>query len=108
MDIIRHIDEILAFLDTISLVNTINKSKKNTLLLLCGLPGSGKTTFANSFKTQFQYISERFTIKHICFDDIFESLAETYSHENWHKGREVAWNATRKLLEEQSGNRLEI
>ncbi len=59
------------------------------VVLLCGLPGAGKTTFSKYF---VQERPENYTVDYFCFDDMFpafqeaqgRSSTEAFQPEHWH------------------------
>eukprot|EP01083_Nonionella_stella_P003904 11230_1 len=71
----------------------------NTLLLiLCGLPGAGKTSMCNFLKTRRR---ENFNVAHICFDDIYSEISKSESEFDpglWKKCRRVAYERAEALL----------
>ena len=86
------------------------------LVVLCGLPGAGKSTLCRTLRDSMDVLFEAPSPKiwHVCFDDVENSLAassqaESFSAEVWQKSRKKAHEAVERLLSKNcaagSGNR---
>ncbi len=45
-------------------------AKRCCLVLLCGLPGAGKTTFAKKFAEHLKRQENSCSVVHVCYDDL--------------------------------------
>jgi tRNA uridine 5-carbamoylmethylation protein Kti12 len=80
------------------------------LLVLCGLPGAGKSTFAHHLKRQAEEISggeqlgTSLEVHHLSFDDIFfgdESAdSEQFEADKWRLSREQALLKVEHLIQD--------
>lgn len=73
------------------------------VLVLCGLPGTGKTSLARELST-CSFASQGFVSHHICFDEIYEIVFGTsvFDPANWHASRQEALRRVVRLLQELS------
>jgi len=76
----------------------LEKYREKILLLLCGLPGAGKTTFVRNILKDCPAILKEYEIRHVCFDDVFEGIADVFTSENWHESRQRCEKQTVEIM----------
>jgi len=87
--------------------------QKPLILILCGLPGSGKTSIASSITNNAtELISQSLhkqvsvTVKHICFDNVYAELLAHHKLDRgawgpslWHKARAMCYDQTKNEVQ---------
>jgi hypothetical protein len=89
---------------------TIIFPEKNAILILCGLPGAGKTTLAQKirslsftpYKNEMEkFFQQKVNVVHICYDEIYDNLlmeknAQQPKHSQQFEFDAILWHQSRK------------
>ena len=82
---------------------------KTCLLLVCGLPGSGKSTFCHELVTRKPSVGRTTSWIHFCYDEVERALREdpdVFDPETWQEARARITTDVTSLIESDESNRV--
>jgi tRNA uridine 5-carbamoylmethylation protein Kti12 len=82
----------------------VTSDGQRLLIVLCGLPGAGKSSFARALQTSTvgNFPPPNSTLHHVCFDELYadtSNAAASFDRNAWHESRRVAFDKTTELLQ---------
>lgn len=63
-------------------------SSERVIILLCGIPASGKTSFSRALAASLAASS--FVVHLVCYDDFYVAAQPSFDHEKWKQSRTAA------------------